>query len=68
MHSIFDLFIFFSSYLSSQSHLGGTKESSEFADWLSDQFKLAELDNIQVAKYNVLCSYPRQPGTHTFVM
>lgn len=42
--------------------MGGTKESSEFADWISDQFKLAELDNIQIAKYNVLASYPREPG------
>jgi len=49
-------------YLSSKSHLGGTKESSEFAVWISNKFKKAELDNIMIAKYNVLVSYPEKPG------
>lgn len=57
-------FLFSTSYLSSKSHLGGTKENNELGDWISDQFKLAELDNIQVAKYDVLVSYPRTPGIY----
>ena len=46
-------------HLASVPHLAGTKQDLEQANWVADRFREYGLDEVTVAPYQVLLSYPK---------
>ena len=42
--------------------MAGTMESTRQADWIAEKFRNFSLDQVMMKTYNVMVSYPKQPG------